>query len=439
MKKIICLFIVTTLVISNIPMTITAAKPQTDTLRVGVFYGSTAKSSCTITSESGFSIGTESDRTFTEQYTLDDTSITITMSADGIASFADKQFDCNNDVRLTIMPKGDNLLSTFGNSYRGGIEILNAGSGNMAIINLINADEYVYGVVGMEMSASWHIEALKAQAVCARNYALSSLNKHKSYGFDICTSTDCQVYGAVNAESEATIKAGKETAGKYLMYNGSLAETLFFSCSGGHTANAKYVWGNEIAYLKGTKDPYENPETTSRYNWSFTYTCDEIKQRLTSVGVDIGDIVNVSATADDKSGYVYELTIIGTKGTHTYKNEKTRTWMGWDKLYSQRYTVTPVTESNTQIYAKSSKGTNSLLGFVTINGSGKLFNLSYPIVMKSSKTTKTLDANAYAFRFDGHGWGHGVGLSQYGAKGMAEQGFDYEQILEFYYNGAYLE
>ncbi len=439
MKRIICLFIVMTLVISNIPMTISAAKPATDTLRVGLFYGSTAKSSCTITSESGFSIGLETDRKYTEHYTLDDTSITITMSDDGIASFADKQFDCNNGVRLTIMPKGDNFVSTYGNSYRGGIQILNAGDGKMCIINLISADEYVYGVVGMEMSASWHIEALKAQAVCARNYALSSLNKHKSYGFDICTSTDCQVYSAVNAESEATIRAGKETAGKYLMYNGSLAETLFFSCSGGHTANAKYVWGNEVAYLKGVKDPYENPQTTSRYNWSFTYTCDEIKQRLSSVGVDIGDIVNVSATSDEQSGYVYELTITGTNGTHTYKNEKTRTWMGLDKLYSQRYTVTPVNQESNKVYAKSSQKTQVVENFVTISGSGQLSNLSYPIVVKSSKEIKTLDANAYAFRFDGHGWGHGVGLSQYGAKGMAEQGFDYEEILEFYYKGAYLE
>ena len=439
MKKIICLFIVMTLVTSNIPLTATAEKPKTDTLRVGLFYGSAAKGNCTLTSESGFSVGTETDRKYTEHYTINDTTITVTMSEDGIASFADKQFDCNNDVRLTFMPRGDNFISTPDNSYRGGIEILNAGSGNIAIINLISVDEYVYGVVGVEMSSSWHIEALKAQAVCARNYALSSLNKHKAFGFDVCTSTDCQVYSAVNAESESTIRAGQETAGKYLMYNGSLAETLFFSCSGGYTANAKYVWGNEVAYLKGVKDPYENPNTTSRYNWTFTYTCDEIKQRLNSVGVDIGDIVNITTTADSESGYVYELVITGTKGTHTYKNEKTRTWMGWDKLYSQRYTVTPVTQSGAEVYAKSAKETGILKNFVAISGSGNVTQLSYPIVMKSSNQTHTIGSNVYAFRFDGHGWGHGVGMSQYGAKGMAEQGFSYKEILEFYFGGAYLE
>ncbi len=438
MKKLICYILMMTLLISNIPAA-TAAKPDTDMLRIGIFYGSTAKAECTIKSESGFSVGTETDRIFTEQFTLDDTSITVTMSADGIASFADKQFDCNSDTRLTIMPKGDNFLSTYGNSYRGAIQVLNAGGGKMAIINFIDADEYVYGVVGMEMSASWHIEALKAQAVCARNYALSSLNKHKTYGFDICTSTDCQVYSAVNAETEATIKAGKETAGKYLMYDGRLAETLFFSCSGGYTANAKYVWGNEVPYLKGVEDPYESPDDASRYNWSFTYTCDEIQQRLSSVGINIGSITEITAKADEKSGYVYELILTGTGGTHTYKRESTRTWMGWDKLYSQRYTVTPVSENSNKIYAITSKGNKAVYEYSTIDGSGSISTAKQPPVIKSAKGTSSPQADIYAFRFDGHGWGHGVGMSQYGAKAMAEQGFNYKEILEFYYNGAYLE
>ena len=437
MKKLISLFIAMTLIITSIPTIISAAKPESDILRVGLFYGSTAQAKCTITSESGFSIGTEANRQYIEQYTIDDTSISITMSSDGIASFGDKQFDCSSGARLTIMPKGDNFLSTFGNSYRGGIQILNAGESKMAIVNVIDVDEYVYGVIGMEMSASWHIEALKAQAVCARNYALSSLNKHSSYGFDICTSTDCQVYSAVKAETESTIRAGKETEGKYLIYNDSLAETLFFSCSGGHTANAKYVWGNEVPYLTGVKDPYEDPNTVSRYNWSITYTTDEIKQRLESVGVDIGDITNITTAADKTSGYVYEITITGTKGTHTYKNEKTRTWMGWDKLYSQRYTVTPLTQSNTDLVAISSTEKSLVKERVAITSAGTA-GFDYPVVMRSSAGTTNLEYDVYAYRFDGHGWGHGVGMSQYGAKGMAEQGFSYEEILEFYYNGAYL-
>lgn len=439
MKKFFCYILTMTLMVFNIPASAAATKPENDMLRVGIFFGATAKQECTIRSDSGFLIGTEENRIFSEQYIIEDNSITIKMSQDGIATFADKEFDCNDETRLTIMPAGNNFLSTYGNSYRGGIQILNAGNGKMSVINFIDADEYVYGVIGMEMSASWHIEALKAQAVCARNYALSSLNKHGTYGFDICTSTDCQVYSAVNAETESTIKAGKETEEKYLLYNGYLAETLFFSCSGGYTANAKYVWGNEVPYLKGVEDPYESPDDATRYNWSKTYTCDEIKQRLDSLDINIGDITDITTVCDEKSGYVYEITILGTNGSHTYKREKTRTWMGWDKLYSQRYTVTPILNKDSQLHAITSKGTKVINEYFAIGKDGQIEQAQFPPVIKSSKSTTSSQNDVYAFRFEGHGWGHGVGMSQYGAKAMAELGFDYKEILEFYYNGAYLE
>ncbi|MBQ7901947.1 MAG: SpoIID/LytB domain-containing protein, partial [Clostridia bacterium] len=233
MKKFIVFLTIVSLIFAAVPTTL-GAKPTTDTLRVGLYYGSTAKTSYSITSESGFSVGTETDRIYTEQFTMSDTSLTITMGSDGIATFGDRTFDCNN-IRLTFKPAGDSSIAVDGNKYRGGLEFLHAGEGKIAVINLVLADEYVYGVTGKEMSASWHLEALKAQSVCARNYALASLNKHSTYGFDVCTTTDCQVYGGIDAEHTNTIRAGMETAGKYLMYNGRLAETLFFSCSGGHT------------------------------------------------------------------------------------------------------------------------------------------------------------------------------------------------------------
>lgn len=438
MKKLILYLIILTLIVCNIPTLTFASKPGTDFIRVGLYYGASAQTTCTLSSDSGFIVGTETDRTFKEDYTLNETSLTITISNDGIAKFGDKTFDTNNS-RLTFFPAGDNRISTFGNTYRGGIQIINAGNSKMTVVNFIDVDEYVYGVVGMEMSPSWHIEALKAQAVCARNYALSTLNKHSSYGFDVCTSTDCQVYSAGKAETESTIRAGKETEGKYLMYNGSLVNTLFFSCSGGHTANPKYVWGGEFPYLQAVKDPYESPDDASRYNWSFTYTTNEIKQRLESTGINIGDIVSISAKADEESGYVYELNITGTDGTHTYTKEKTRTWMGWDKLYSQRYVVTPVSDENSDLKAVSSKGKSTVANSVVISSDGKKASFGYPLTVKSSKGNSKISKTITAFRFDGHGWGHGVGMSQYGAKAMAEKGFTYQQILEFYYTGAHIE
>ncbi len=437
MKKFITIITVISLMFATMS-TSYSAKPTTDTLKVGLFFRSTAKSSYTISSESGFSVGTEQDRIYTESYTMADTVLTVKLE-DGIIKFGDKTFNPGIGATLAFKPTGDSSMAIDGKRYRGAITFPLAGEGKLNAINLILADEYVYGVTGLEMSASWPLEALKAQSVCARNYALTNINKHKSYGFDLCTSTDCQVYGGIEAEHPNTIKAGVETAGKYLLYNGSLTETLFFSCSGGHTSNAKYVWGSSIPYLTGVADPYENPNEVSRYNWTKTYSIDEIQTRLTSTGVNIGNVTDIRTKIEPTTGQVIELEIIGSAGTQKYTNDKTRTWMGWDKLYSQRYTVAAVSEQTSQVMAYSAEGKEAAHGYTAITGKGTVSYAKTPTTVISAKGTSTIESNVTAYQFDGHGWGHGVGMSQYGAKGMADQGFTYDQILAFYYPGTYLE
>ena len=438
MKKIITVLTVISLILATTSASY-SAKPDIDTLRVGLYYGATAKSSYRITSESGFSVGSESDREYTEEYTMPNNSLTVTLNGKTI-TFGDKTFDITSDTNLAFAPGGDSSIAIDGKKYRGGIIFTLADDGKLNAINLVLADEYIYGVTGLEMSASWPLEALKAQSVCARNYALTNLNKHRSYGFDVCTTTDCQVYGGIDAEHTYTIKAGMETAGKYLLYKGKLAETLFFSCSGGHTSDSKYVWGSPIPYLGGVKDPYENPAEASRYNWSKTYSIDEIQARLESTNVNIGDITDIVTTIEPVTGQVYELEIVGTKGSQKYTNDKTRTWLGWDKLYSQRYTVSPVYAQSSQLMAYSAEGKEAAHGYTAITGKGTVTQASKPISVKTAKGTSTLtSSDIIAFQFNGHGWGHGVGMSQYGAKGMADQGFTYDEILDFYYPGTYLE
>ena len=436
MKKLFTILTVISLIFAATTASYTA-KPTIDTLRVGLYFGTTAKASYSITSESGFSVGSEADRKYTEQFTMQDTTLTVSLDGNTV-TFGDKSFDISSG-NIAFKPAGDSSMAIDGKKYRGGIVFTSAGEGKLNAINLVLADEYVYGVTGLEMSASWPLEALKAQSVCARNYALTNINKHKAYGFDVCTSTDCQVYGGIDAEHTYTIKAGMETAGKYLLYNGGLAETLFFSCSGGHTANVKYVWGSSIPYLGGVADPYENPAEVSRYNWSKTYTIDEIQTRLTSTGVNIGSITDIKTTIEPVTGQVYELEIVGTNGSQKYTNDKTRTWMGWDKLYSQRYTVSPVYAQSSQLMAYSAEGKEAAHGYTTISGKGTVSQASKPLSIKSASGTSTLSSDIVAFQFDGHGWGHGVGMSQYGAKGMADQGYTYDQILAFYYPGTTLE
>ena len=437
MKKFILFLTVISLIFATMSTSYTA-KPTTDTIRVGLYFGTTAKATYTISSESGFSVGTERDRTYNEEYTLADTTLTVALEGN-VIKFADKTFDTATGATLALKPGGDSTMSIDGKKYRGAFTFTIAGEDKLNAINLILADEYVYGVTGLEMSASWPLEALKAQSVCARNYALTNLYKHKAYGFDVCTTTDCQVYGGVDAEHTYTIKAGMETAGKYLLYNGNLAETLFFSCDGGHTSNSKYVWGSAIPYFPGIPDPFENPDEVARYNWTKIYTIDEIQARLTSTGVNIGNITDIRTNIEPTTGQVIEIEIVGTEGSQKYTNDKTRTWMGWDKLYSQRYTVSPITGQTSQVMAYSAEGKEAAHGYTTISGKGDISSASSPVKVITSKGTSSIETNITAFQFDGHGWGHGVGMSQYGAKGMADQGYTYDQILNYYYPGTYLE
>ena len=330
LQKRILTSIVTASLLLTINISPIKASETVEYLRVGLCYGSTAVTKYTLNSESGFSIGTESDREFVENMTIEDTTLVVSVDNNGNITYGENTFIASGSERLTIASADDNLLIGNDKKHRGALQFLNAGDGKMTVVNFISVDDYVKGVVPREVSASWHEEALKAQAVCARNYSISNVGKHGSSGFDVCTSVHCQVYGGVSAEDSRTNKAVDDTAGEYLMYNGELAETLFFSSSGGHTGNSIYVWGSDIPYLSGVENDFENPEENSRYTWSVTLTADQIAQKLTANGNSIGAVTGIIAKADETTGQVYKLTINGTNGSKTYTNDNTRGCFGSD-------------------------------------------------------------------------------------------------------------
>ena len=155
--------------------------------------------------------------------------------------------------------------------------------------------------------------------------------------------------------------------------------------------------------------------------------------------MNIGKVTAVTATAEPTTGQVYKLTITGTTGTKEYINDGTRTWAGSTTLFSQRYTVTPVSaDASAGTTAITSSGKEPLAEFMAIFTGGKS-EFAYPFIVRSAMGNFTVNQTALAYRFDGHGWGHGLGMSQYGAKAMADQGFGYEQILAFYYPGTNLK
>ena len=169
-------------------------------------------------------------------------------------------------------------------SYRGIVDFIHNSSGTLTAVNVIDLEEYLYGVVAAEIPSSYEYEAIKAQACAARTYALYKWNRESDIGYDICDSTHCQAYMGYDYEDSTTRQAVIDTEGELIYYNGSPIEALFFSSSGGYTEDAVNVWGTDVAYLKAVDDSQEIncPE------WERTVTLDDLDAIISANGYGIG-------------------------------------------------------------------------------------------------------------------------------------------------------
>ncbi|PYG87012.1 stage II sporulation protein D [Ruminiclostridium sufflavum DSM 19573] len=340
-------------------------------------------------------------------------------------------------------PNPINIGSDKLNSYRGQVEFYRKTDSDMTIINVLPFEEYLYGVVPNEMQASSNPEALKAQAIAARTYSYKMINKHAAYGFNLCTTTDCHVYKGYASESTATNKAVDDTKNMVVTYNGSLAETLYFSSSGGRTEAAVNVWGTDFPYLQSVEDKYESGQSY-KYNWSVTYTVDEISKKLESYGV--GRVTSIEITKCSEAGRPVELVIKGTSKPEgvVITKDRCRTFLG---LYSQWYTINNNGDgtADVNVYIKNQNMTKQINQLKVITASGETKGLSSGKVtivgangIKTSSSESPTTAST-GFTFVGKGWGHAVGMSQEGAKGYADAGRTYDWILQHYYSGTKIE
>ena len=362
------------------------------------------------------------------------------------------QFDGGRSMSLGIQPGLNNSVKTEtifrGNTYYGGFQYQRVSGGNLTVSNVIGLEDYVQGVIVREMSSSWPLEALKAQAVCARTYAYRNYtaSKHKSQGFDICNSTCCQVYEGMARVTASSSRAVDETSGEYAWYNGSLIEAVYSSHDGGATESAVNVWGSNVAYLIGKYDPYEASVASkiTNYNWTVTYTAQELTDLLNSKGYTNSGIVDFRVTKTSPTGNAIEITFTDSSGKSWSKiRDDCRTFLG---LRSIHYTVT----------SSGGSGSSSSTGGYVVDGSGSLSSLDGAYAIDGSGSVGALSGNAYVidgssavsqasassggdgstvFTITGSGWGHNVGMSQWGAYAMAQQGYNYKDILTFYYTG----
>lgn len=348
-----------------------------------------------------------------------------------------------------------------GNFYRNVIQI-NAINDKLSAINIINVEEYLYGVIPSEMPSSWHIEALKAQAVAARNYTYSNLSLHSKEGFDLCDTIHCQVYNGASIEKDQTTRAVNETKNLIAYYNNKIINAVYSSSNGGYSENSENVWNNREEYLRAIKD--ENEEGAKIWEKSFTF--DEI----TNLAGNIGNVNEIILEKDSVTNRAVSLKLIGDLGEKILKKEEIRSFFSKSSkgsLDSRMFDIKQAVSTNkndlcNKIYAinkdntynldikkayyVSSKGEilkndinyildkNSNIYLFTDIYSDKNFDSSSSINNQNNiQTIKRINTNTITFF--GKGWGHGVGMSQYGANSLAKKGYKFDEILKYYYTG----
>lgn len=315
-------------------------------------------------------------------------------------------------------------------NYAGGFEYRRSSGANITFINVVDLKNYIMGVLPYEMSGSYPLEALRAQAICARCYYLGSYNKHSSYGFNVCASTDCQVYRGVGSVNERITQAVESTEGMILVYGNTLVTTYFYSSNGGSSEDNSNVWGGtQYPYYKAVPDDMEELTTANYGKWSSTVSKKDMNSLAAKYGLsDINDIY-VSKYTD--AGNVYEVTLVDSNGK-TYaisQCDRVRTALS-AYVKSARFTIS----TNSKLYINDTSVSKSIHSMYVIDKSGTAKEIgsggnTYVITSDGKHVMPTADT----FVFTGTGWGHSVGMSQLGARGRANAGWTGERIVEYYF------
>lgn len=299
---------------------------------------------------------------------------------------------------VIIQPEGLTLLSYDDSPYRGSLRLQTATGNGMVVVNDVPVESYLYGVVPREMPASWEMNALRAQAVAARTYALAHRGDYRSQGFDVLPTVLSQVYGGVAAEDPRSTQAVNDTAGEVLTYNGHLIDAVFCAHSGGYTEDSENVWTNRVPYLRSVVEPTND---FTEKQWSVRLSLRELEAKLAASGRDVGQIRKIRLSPLGKAPYrakdrtaagrVKEIVFEGTKKTVTVTGNR------FQELLELRST---------------------------------LFDIR---LMKKGDQVEVY----------GYGYGHGVGMSQWGAQIMAQKNsqdkLGYRKILLHFYSGVKLE
>jgi len=285
-------------------------------------------------------------------------------------------------TELVLSPARGGTVRVNGATYRGNLKLIVTGQGRINAVNLVDIEDYLYGVVPKEMPPNWPDEALKTQAVVSRTFARYQMDANATREYDISATTASQVYGGSASETDRTSRAVDATRGVILTFNGKPALTYFHANSGGMTEDARHVWRVAIPYLQSVADGYSAQAPGAA--WTSFLSFDQIRDAMSRNGLKVGKISDLVTASQSPSGRAIRLKITHSAGT-------------------------------------------------TVLGGNQFRTITDPAVIKS--TLFKAERNSQGIRFEGRGSGHGVGLSQWGARIMAEGGSPYREILLHYYRG----
>ncbi|MCF0137465.1 MAG: SpoIID/LytB domain-containing protein [Oscillospiraceae bacterium] len=275
------------------------------------------------------------------------------------------------------------------NSYKGAFSFSRRGSG-LCVTNFVELEDYVKGVLPYEVSAAWPQEALRAQAVCARTYAVNCINDYADRDFDVRNDTYSQVYKGCTYSDSVINAAADDTAGKFVRYEGSVCKVYYMSSDGGGTEDGINVFGQRRAYLRAVADTFEAANDFYNKTWREEFTPAELGYELRDCGYDIGDVTGVKVTYSE-IGNVIALEFTDADGK------------------------TAVIE---RLECYSVIGLNSI---------------RYDVFEEET------DGGDVVYSFEGSGWGHNCGMSQWGACTMAKNSnVTCGDIIRFYFSGAYI-
>lgn len=283
---------------------------------------------------------------------------------------------------VMIIPYNDfrggtsNLLSVNGKLYRGAVLVrpsMVGGSARLSAINVLDLEDYLMSVLPSEMPSTWPLEAQKAQAIAARSYAMANLGKNGSRGFDVVPTIADQVYTGISRETDNSSRAVRETAGIIMKHGGRPVSAFFHSTSAGMTEVAEHVWVKGVPYLRSVPDF----DVKSKYNnWQRKFDLASLEKVY---GPHVGPVLGLFVVSRSPSQRVKSLMVVGQNGTTVTSGKEMRQAF---KLPSTNFNVVP-------------------------------------------------ENGAYVFK--GQGFGHGLGMSQYGARALAEHAYNAAQILKHYY------